>query len=120
VVWYGLAFDAGTSNTALAATSAGLFRSTDGCAAWSGVASGLPAATVSVVLFHPTRSGEAFASQDGRVFHSTNGGVNWLPVDEGGDGRVWPLALLVLPEAPNRVFALFPRRGVSSKVVEME
>jgi photosystem II stability/assembly factor-like uncharacterized protein len=118
-VWYGLAFDAGGTHTALAATSAGLFRSTDDCRNWTGVGGGLPADTVSVVLFHPTRAGEAFASQDGRVFRSIDGGRSWLPLDDESDRGVWPSALLVLPEAPDRLFALFPRRGVLSETVEV-
>ena len=114
-IWYGLAFDPGSSDrgTALAATSAGLFRSTDDCASWTSVGGGLLKDTVSIVLFHPSRAGEAFASQDGHVFRSIDGGRKWLPLDDAGDGKVWPVALFVLPEAPDRVFALFPRRGVS-------
>jgi photosystem II stability/assembly factor-like uncharacterized protein len=127
-VWNGLAFDAASNpaalnqdktHTALAATSAGLFRSTDDCRSWTRADGGFPADTVSVVLFHPTRAGEAFASQDGRVFRSVDGGRNWLPLDDGNDGRVWPSTLLVLPEAPDRIFALFPRRGVLSKTIEV-
>jgi photosystem II stability/assembly factor-like uncharacterized protein len=117
-VWYGLAFDSAGSNqgkthTALAATSAGLFRSTDDCASWTRVGGGLLADTVGVVLFHPTRSGEAFVSQDGRVLRSTDGGWNWQPLDDENDGKVWPAALVVLPELPDRLYALFPRRGIS-------
>ena len=112
-VWYGLAFDAGVKPAALAATSAGLFRSTDDCASWTRVGGGLSANTVSVVLFHPSRHEEAFASQDGRVFRSTDGGQNWLPLDDDNDARVWPAALLVLPEVPDRLYSLLPRRGVS-------
>jgi photosystem II stability/assembly factor-like uncharacterized protein len=118
-VWYGLAFDPGaTHTTALAATSAGLFRSTDACRSWTKAGGGLSADTVSVVLFHPTREGEAFASQDGRVFHSTDGGQHWLSLDDGNDVSSWPSALLVLPESPGRLFALFPRRGVSLNAIE--
>lgn len=117
-VWYGLAFDQGAAHAALAATSGGLFRSADGCRTWIKVGGGLAADTVSVVLFHPTRAGEAFAAQDGRVFRSTDGGQNWLPLDDGSDERLWPSALLVLPEAPDRVFALFPRRGVLLRTLE--
>ena len=113
-IWYGLAFDPGEERTALAATSAGLFRSTDGCESWTKAAGGLLPNTVSIVLFHPGRTGEAFAAQDGRVFRSTDGGIGWLPVDDGNGGLFWPSALLVLPEAPGRVFALLPRRGVAS------
>lgn len=124
-VWYGLAFDSaallsqGKTPTALAATSAGLFRSTDDCGSWARAGEGFPADTVGVVLFHPTRAGEAFAAQDGRVFRSTDGGRNWLPLNDDNEGGVWPSALLVLPEAPDRVFALFPRRGVLSKTIEV-
>lgn len=115
-VWYGLAFDlAGEkpSHTALAATSAGLFRSTDECRSWTRVAGGLAADTVSVVLFHPNRAGEAFVAQDGRVYRSTDNGSNWAQLEDDSDEKVWPASLLVLPEVPDRVYALFPRRGVS-------
>jgi hypothetical protein len=116
-VWYGLAFDragddAGKTHTALAATSAGLFRSTDDCGTWTR-AGDLAAATVSVVLFHPTRAGEAFVSQDGRIFRSVDEGQHWLLLDDPTDRKVWPVALVVLPELPDRLYALFPRRGVS-------
>jgi photosystem II stability/assembly factor-like uncharacterized protein len=97
----------------LAATSAGLFRSTDDCGSWTRVGGGVSASTVSVVLFHPTRAGEAFASQDGRVLRSTDGGENWAPLEENSDEKVWPAAILVLSELPDRVYALFPRRGIS-------
>ncbi len=119
-VWYGLAFDgaSGTSfnTTALAATSEGMFRSNDGCSTWAGT--GLQTETVSVVLFHPTRAGEAFASQGGRVFSSGDAGLHWYPLNDEGRGASWPSALLVLPAAPERLFALFPRRGIFSNTVE--
>ena len=112
-VWYGLAFDAPGTHTALAATSSGLFRSADDCSSWTRVSGGLLADTVGVVLFHPTRSGEAFVSQDGRVLRSTDGGLNWQSLDDENDGKIWPASLMVLPELPDRLYALFPRRGVS-------
>lgn len=122
-VWYGLAFDgasrsAGIAAAALAATSEGMFRSIDGCSAWTSVNQGLQAETVSVVLFHPTRAGEAFASQGGRVFSSSDAGLHWFPLNDEGRGESWPSALLVLPAAPERLFALFPRRGIFSNTVE--
>jgi photosystem II stability/assembly factor-like uncharacterized protein len=117
--WYGIAFEAGSSHTALAATSAGLYRSTDDCKSWSPVTGGLLASTVSVVIFHPVRPGEAFASQDGRIFQTTDSGQHWSVMDDPGDSSAWPAALLVLPEAPGRLFALFPRRGVASKMIEI-
>jgi hypothetical protein len=44
---------------------------------------------------------------------STDGGLNWQPIDDELDGKLWPAALVVLPELPDRLYALFPRRGVS-------
>jgi photosystem II stability/assembly factor-like uncharacterized protein len=113
-VWYAVDFDAASPQTALAATSAGLFRSTDGCASWSPVLSGLRAQTAGLVIFHPVRSGEAYASQGGRLFRSTDGGQRWLPLDDGAQGSSGPTSLVVLPASPDRLFALFPRRGVYS------
>ncbi len=112
--WYGLAFDITSSNIALAATSTGLFRSVDACQTWQPVRNGLRAETASLVLFHPTRSGEAYTSQGGRVFFTTNSGLSWSPLDEEGQGNSGPSSLFVLPSVPDRLFALFPRRGVFS------
>jgi photosystem II stability/assembly factor-like uncharacterized protein len=117
--WNGLAFDmaAGSSQRlALAATATGLYRSTDGCKTWSQVHTGLDNATVSLVLFHPTRAGEAFISQGGHIFVSNDGGQRWQPIDDETDhstgGFGGPASLVVLSAAPDTLFALFPRRGV--------
>jgi photosystem II stability/assembly factor-like uncharacterized protein len=125
--WYGLAFDmqpGSVQNTAnppvaLAATPAGLFRSTDGCGTWTAVHNGLARQTVSLVLFHPTRPGEAFASQGGRVFVSTDGGQRWQPLDDETAGNAGPASLVILSAAPDTLFALFPRRGVYSTGIGM-
>jgi photosystem II stability/assembly factor-like uncharacterized protein len=121
-VWNGLAFDSGAgAATALAATSIGLFRSADSCHSWEKVL-GLQGAadndTVSIVLFHPTHPGEAFVAQGGKVFRSTDQGRRWLPVDDEGRGLAWPSGLMVLPQYPERLFALFPRRGVLSNNID--
>lgn len=120
--WYGLAFDAGpkasTSGvTAIAATSAGAFRSTDGCTSWSAVREGLRAETTSLAMFHPVRRGEAYVSQGGRVFRSFDGGMQWAPLDDDSGAVSGPSSLFVLPSAPDRLFALFPRRGVFSTTI---
>jgi photosystem II stability/assembly factor-like uncharacterized protein len=111
-VWYGLALDPSHTGRALAATARGLFRSTDGCASWTAVRSGLHPGTVSAVMFHPRRAGEALASQFGRIFRTTDGGLSWSPLDDEGRDGSYPSAILVLPAAPQRLFALFPRRGI--------
>jgi photosystem II stability/assembly factor-like uncharacterized protein len=112
--WYGLAFDPATPDIALSATATGLFRSTDGCKSWNPVHGGLAAETASIVLFHPKRPREAYVSQGGKVFRSTDGGERWVALDEGANGNSGPSSLFVLPEVPDRLFALFPRRGVFS------
>lgn len=121
-VWYGLALDSANttaSGKALAATSVGLFRSTDSCLTWSRVSDGLrPAETVGLVLFHPTHAGEAYASQGGRIFRSLDSGNSWTTLDDSDEANSWPAALIVLPASPERLFALFPRRGIFSKLVE--
>ena len=116
--WYGMDFDSAPAHTALAATSAGLFRSTDGCASWSPVKEGIRPETVSLVLFHPTHPGEAFVSQGGHVFRSTDGGQTWFPLDDDAQGNSGPSSLVVLPAAPDLLFALFPRRGVFSTSIQ--
>ena len=55
--WYGLAVDPTGDRVALGATSKGLFRSTDGCASWSPVRSGLDGGTVSPCSISPHRAG---------------------------------------------------------------
>jgi photosystem II stability/assembly factor-like uncharacterized protein len=112
--WYGLAFDPEAPEIALSATAAGLFRSTDGCRSWSAVRNGIAAETASIVLFHPKRPREAYVAQGGKVLRSTDGGLGWSALDDGAHGNSGPSSLFLLPEAPDRLFALFPRRGVFS------
>lgn len=117
-IWYGLTLEPGPSGGALAATAQGLFRSSDRCASWIPVRGGLAQATVSAVVFHPQRAGEALATQYGTTFRSTDGGVSWQPLGNVGRNRAYPSALLILPGAPQRAFALFPRRGVLSVSID--
>jgi photosystem II stability/assembly factor-like uncharacterized protein len=116
--WYGLDFDSGPGRTALAAKPAGLFRSTDGCRSWKPVRAGLQDETATIVLFHPTHLGEAFVSQGGKVFRTTDGGQRWLPLGDVGLGNSGPSSLFVLPASPDRLFALFPRRGIFSTSIK--
>jgi photosystem II stability/assembly factor-like uncharacterized protein len=116
-VWYGLAIEPAAPSTALAATSQGLYRSTDGCRSWLPLTNGLDPATTETVLFHPTRAGEAFAAQAGKVFRSNDGGLNWQPLD---GAELWPSLLVILASAPDRLFALVPGRGVFSTTASAE
>jgi photosystem II stability/assembly factor-like uncharacterized protein len=115
--WYGLAVDSNRAGAILAATSRGLYRSVDHCASWEPVRDGLDQGTVSAVLFHPRHPGEAFAAQYGRILQTKDGGRSWHPLEDAGRNGGYPSALLVLPESPQLLFGLFPRRGVLSNSV---
>jgi photosystem II stability/assembly factor-like uncharacterized protein len=116
--WYGLTID--TSAAVLAATSHGLLKSADRCATWSLVKEGLDQGTVSMVLFHPTRPDEAYASQYGKVLRSTDGGEHWQPLDDRGRDGLYPAALLIPLASPDRLVAMFPRRGIEITTIEKE
>jgi uncharacterized protein (TIGR03437 family) len=61
----------------IAATPAGVFRSTDSGATWSLANSGLPSLAEAVAM-DPTNSSNAYAvAVDGRIFRTTNGGASW-------------------------------------------
>ena len=115
--WYGLAFDS-AGDVALAATSRGLFRSVDGCTTWKAVRGGLEAATTSAVVFHPDRPGEAYVAQSGHIFGSFDGGVTWKPLANDDPSGAYPDRLFFLPGAPQRLFGLFPRRGLLSHSID--
>lgn len=113
IQWYGVAVRNAAAPTVLAASSHGLFRSTDGCRTWSLMDTGsLDAGTVSAVIAHPQNPAEFFAVQGGVVWRSTDGGVAWRRLNDTGRDGSYPAALLILPAAPDRLFAWFPRRGV--------
>lgn len=114
VQWYGMT--AG-DQAVFAATSHGLFRSMDNCQSWEAVHSGLKPGTVNAILKHPARDGEYFAAQYGKIFQSTDGGRRWAPLADEGRNGAYPSALLVLRSEPNRIFALFPGRGILSSSI---
>jgi len=113
IQWYSVAVRNAGVPMVLAASSHGLFRSTDGCRTWSLMATGsLDAGTVSAVIAHPQNAAEFFAVQGGVVWRSVDGGLIWRPLNDAGRDGSYPAALLILPAAPDRLFAWFPRRGV--------
>jgi len=98
------------SDTLLAATRSGLWRSLDGGNTWTLVESGgLTAVKALDVIFHPTNPQivlAAFGSfySDG-IYRSTDGGANWqkitsnLPINSGR------ISLAISPSHPNIVYA---------------
>ena len=62
----------------------------------------------------PERAGEALAAQFGTIFRTTDGGLSWRPLGDGGRNGAYPSALLILPgvaAAPVRVVSA-ARRSV--------
>ena len=47
-----------------------------------------------------------------RIYHTSDGGQHWQPIEDEVAGNAGPASLIVLPAAPDTLFALFPRRGV--------
>jgi photosystem II stability/assembly factor-like uncharacterized protein len=111
VQWYGLAGTLKPERSAVTATSHGLFRTDDGCRSWTPAETGT-SGTASMVLSHPTRPDQFIAVQNGQVVYSADAGLRWLPLGDGAPGASYPSAIVVLPDDPERMFVLLPRRGV--------
>lgn len=118
VEFYGISMNA--AGSVLAATSHGLLRSADHCATWTLVKQGLEAGTVTSVLFHPTRPGEAYTSQYGKILRSFDGGQHWEPLDDRGRDGLYPARLLIAPGQPDRLVAMFPRRGIGIATIAVD
>ena len=117
--WYGISMS--TESGVLAATSQRPPPPRpDRCATWTVIKSGLDASTVSSVLFHPTRPSEAYTSQDGKILRSLDAGEHWQPLDDRGRDGLYPARLLISPSRPDRLVALFPRRGIEISNIAVE
>jgi photosystem II stability/assembly factor-like uncharacterized protein len=99
-------------NGFLAATSSGLMRSEGGESTWQPVPGILEGSTVSAICRHPTRPGTIFASKFGVIFISKDEGRSWTSLAEREDGTEVITELLIVPEIPDRIFALTRNRGV--------
>jgi photosystem II stability/assembly factor-like uncharacterized protein len=111
-VVYALVPGAGPQRYVLAATSNGLFRSEDDCRTWTQISSGLNKDTVTLVAVNPSAPEIAFAAQNGAVFRSADSGRTWTALGDEGRFGLYPVALCIDADAPNRLYALFPGRGV--------
>jgi photosystem II stability/assembly factor-like uncharacterized protein len=111
--WYGIALNPGQPGSVWAATSHGLFHSSDRCLSWEVVRNGLSAGdSVTLIYAHPIHSNEMFAAQNGQIFRSTNSGFHWQKMEEADSDGSYASRLLIVPSAPNRLFALLARRGI--------
>ncbi len=119
--WYGIALNPsanpaskqGQRDSVWAATSHGLFRSSDRCHTWEAVRNGLAFGdSVTLIYAHPLHPDEMFAAQNGQIFRTTNRGSQWVKMENAdGDGS-YASRLLIVPSTPDRLFALLARRGI--------
>lgn len=100
-----------TGTTLLAATSAGLIRSTNSGQSWNVVLQGF----ATDVVQHPTRPdvwyaavGNLFGSASNGVYVSMNGGLSWSLISAtlGAPNTVGRIALAVSPARPGSVWAI--------------
>jgi hypothetical protein len=47
------------------------------------------------------------------MYRSLDGGEHWRLLEEHGEDGLYPAALLISPTQPDRLVAMFPRRGVA-------
>jgi photosystem II stability/assembly factor-like uncharacterized protein len=71
----------------------------------------LESGTIRGLCNSPASPGLLFALQYSKLFRSTDDGQTWAPV-EVGENLESLRALVILPEAPDRLLALTQTRGV--------
>ena len=109
---YDVGLPSGAASPILIATSRGLLQSADDGRSWKLITSGLPAATVTSVRFHPEQALQAFLVQYGKIYRSMDGGTSWTPLPSEGLSHTSISSLWSAPDRPNRIFALSATRGV--------
>lgn len=94
-----------TSTTVLAASTFGLFRSTDSGRSWNLVLEG----TATDLVVHPTDPSVMYAALYGRgVYRSTDTGASWVAVSTGMDLDIAQrINLAIAPSAPDTLYASF-------------
>ncbi len=106
---YGLV--ATNHNGILAATSRGLMKwYEDGT--WQPLTGVLGASTVTAICKHPTHAGVIFASKFGVIYVSKDEGLSWTRLTSENDRVETITELLIVPEIPDRMFALTRSHGV--------
>jgi photosystem II stability/assembly factor-like uncharacterized protein len=102
---FDLAIDPQAPATTYAATTEGLFKTTDGGNTWTALNSGLTITNVSALAINPTDSSIVYAgTRGGGVFKSTNAGSSWGPVNTGLTGS-FVRALEIDPQSPATLYA---------------
>lgn len=92
------------ANTLVAATSLGIYRSTDGAASWTQVATGnfrdLEVNLSNANIWYAAREGNG-------VYKSTDGGINWSLLSGGLPSASGRIAISVAQSNPSTIYALF-------------
>ena len=99
-----LAIDPQKPSTLYAGTDHGVFKSTDGGAAWSAVNTGLPSTGVDALAIDPATPSTLYAGGGGGVFKSTDGGAAWSAINTGLT-TPWVGALAIDPVTPSTLYA---------------
>lgn len=98
------------SGVLLAATSAGLIRSSDFGQSWKAAAGELGAISVQAVARDPAASRTFVAAAFGVVYASTDGGFSWRRLSVGGSS-IGAIRQLLVSADPQRLFALTEEHG---------
>ena len=85
----------------LAATSGGVFRSTDAAASWELVSANTQ--NYKDIAWHPTDPAIVYATGQGRFWRSGDGGLTWTYINEGIDPST-RMVISVTPAAPDNVY----------------
>ncbi|MEZ5196570.1 MAG: YCF48-related protein [Bacteroidales bacterium] len=93
----------GNTNFILAATSGGIYRTTDAAANWTLVSSN--SANYKDIIFHPTDPSFVFATALGNFYRSADAGQSWTQITSGliSNQR---MVLGASPDEPDAVFCL--------------
>jgi photosystem II stability/assembly factor-like uncharacterized protein len=90
--------------TIFAATSGGVFKSTDGGGSWSTANTGLPDTGLSAVTIDQAAPQTVYVGTDtSGVFKSTDGGSNWSPANAGLPGS--PVSVLAIDPVSTTLYA---------------
>ena len=101
---YDFAVDPGDRSRVFAATSLGVFSSTDAGASWTMLVTGLPYEFAYAVAVDPQDSMTVYAGGNDGVRRSSDGGVSWEPANGGIEGSL-VRSLLVDPDHPGTLWA---------------
>jgi photosystem II stability/assembly factor-like uncharacterized protein len=108
-----IAFDPKKAGTIYAATSNGVFKTTNGGLLWKRSGQGIAAGTrMHSVAVDPRRTATLYAGSNGRVYRSRNSGASWELLGTGLPARVPVTELTPDGKNPLRLYAVVEGRGL--------